>query len=654
MPQETGYQQQTAPRAATAMPLANANTFGAQVGASIADLGATLHERDVRAYQLERKVTADSEASDFQRRFAEARDRLDTVARNARNNAGPGGAGHEAAMRKALDDERKALFGGITEDNVRREAEGQFESWSRGFGQREADFENGQRLGKVATDWASATDIAANRIRGQHDPQAYADEIQLGYRGIDALANVPQDVKEKLKRELVDQKYAIAFLSGLNDNNPALAREMIDKGLFDASLEPQQLTALRNGAEVEVRRAEGEARAQATLLRGQVNGEIDLAVRQLGDGVPMEDGALEALQGRAAAAGLGKDVYDLGKWRVVNNYNRITQSWLPTDFAGEINKLNTRIANAGTNAKPADIIARDHLVKLRTARVGQLTNDPFDYATRNGMAIAPVDFAQPASVAQRKTQAEGLAKQLGTKPLYLMPDEARALSQRYGQGIAGKLEVARSLAQLGGRAAMDAARQVAPSDPVFHRAVTLPLPYAKLALNGSEARRANPAITKVPVEDKDDFDKRDRAIGGAMRALPQGELGAVQETARNIAASLIAENGGDYTPELYATAINMALGATGTGSQRKGGLGLWGNRSFLLPDGVTQAGFEAAISRRQSAPGSAPVNLDGTALDLKRATPVLIGPGVYRWEGPDGGIVRTRDGQTFTTTVRAR
>lgn len=655
MPAETGYQQQTMMRPGAQAPLADPNDFGAQIGGALINAGAQMHQNKIRAYQIDRRAKADAEVADFSVKFAEARDRLDTAAREARANAAAGGAGHVDAMRAAIEAEQKALFAGITEDSVRNNARAQFENWAVNFGQREADFAEGKRVAKVTTDFASSMDISANRVMRLTDPKDYASEVQLGYAAVDALQGVSDDDKAKLKREMVDQKLAYAFLTGLNNSNPALAKEMLDKGLFDERLEPQQIERLRSGSEVEIRRAESEVRAQQAMARTQVNQEIDLAKKQLADGVPMEDAVLEQLQAKATAAGLGTDAYDIASYRIQNNYNRVSQSWTPVQFQAEITRLQTKIANAGDKARPDDIIARDHLVTLRDKRAAQIRTNPFEYGAANGLAVGPVDFNDPGSIQARVSTAEQLAKQLGTKPVYLQPQEAEVLSQEYGKGLTGKLRAVQAISAFGGRAALEVARQIAPQDAVFHRVAVLPLPYAKLALNGAEARKANAALTKGEPEDAETFKVQDASIARALASFGATDVNAIRETAKNIAGGLIAETGDSFSPSLYWRAVNMALGATGTGANRKGGMGLWGNRAVVLPDGVSQAGFESAVMNRRAAdPMAAPVNRDGSPADLRRAVPVAIGAGVYRWEAPNGDVLRTRSGKPYTLTVKAR
>ena len=234
-----GYEQRVGARAQDVAVQTSPDTFGAGLGRALGDLGQTMHRGEIQAYQIERQVRADTEATDFARRFAEFRVGMDDQVRAARASAAEGGAGHREAIKAAYDKGREQLLAGITEDRVRNAAQQQISSFEGGLIEREATWQEGKRVAKVVTDVQTLSDIGANRVRQLSDQGAYQDEVKAGYAFVDSLG-VDDDTKAKLRRELVDQKYAIAFLNGMNDRDPVGARALLDAGTFNEFLEPAQ------------------------------------------------------------------------------------------------------------------------------------------------------------------------------------------------------------------------------------------------------------------------------------------------------------------------------------------------------------------------------------------------------------------------------
>ena len=181
--EERGYQQQLGPARSAALPMADANAFGADVGRAMAKVGDSLHRSETQAYQIERQQKADQEAADFNARFAAARERMDKLSIDSRSNAGPGAAGHSQAMADAWKAESEQLLQGLTESRLINSAKGQMAEFGSRLRSSEYEYEQGARIGKLVADQKSASDVAANRARQAHDPKSFAEEISLGRRG---------------------------------------------------------------------------------------------------------------------------------------------------------------------------------------------------------------------------------------------------------------------------------------------------------------------------------------------------------------------------------------------------------------------------------------------------------------------------------------
>ena len=269
MAQERGYERQVGAASPVGLPDASPASFGAGVGAAIAEAGQTVHQAELRAYQIERQQTADSQAADFAARFARTREAADQAAIDARNGAAPGGAGHADAMAAWWETQATSLADGITDDRVRRRAQEHLEEFGGRFRSSAYQWQEGTRVGKLVTDTGVATDLAANRARRSHDPKSYAEELSLGRQSIEAMTGVPVDVRDKLLRAH-DEAVTVGYFNGLIDTNPAVVPRLLDSGGFDAMLSPEQMERLRNriGGRGAPRRGDG-AGAGGAVDRGR-------------------------------------------------------------------------------------------------------------------------------------------------------------------------------------------------------------------------------------------------------------------------------------------------------------------------------------------------------------------------------------------------
>lgn len=654
---ERGYQAQVGVRAQDVAVQTSPDAYGAQLGSAIGELGQTVHRGDIQAYQIERKARADSEATGFARNFAEWRANMDGIIREQRSGAAPGGVGHQQAVRDAYEKGRETLLSGITEDSVRNSASTQFSTFGASLLEREGTWAEGKRVAKVVDDTQVLSDIGANRVRQMSDQGAYQEEVKLGYAFVDSL-QVDDDTKAKLRRELVDQKYAMAFLDGMTERDPIAARAMMEIGEYNDILEPAQLEKLRNGADMEIRRAAAAERTRATAVRQDVNETTDLAIKAVKDGVLYNDADLATLEQQAVAAGLPPaKVYEIQDVRALNTVKREFQDASPAVIADSLREIDVAIAKGGAGADPKLVQRRNHMQTVLGQRRSEISNDQLGFAARNGITAPAVDWENPqtAAVQERLKALRVASGAAGGVPIqYFDANDLPVIKGWMQSGKGGTLKALAAARAYGGQDAIAAAKQLAPDDPVFAHLVTLNPEVAGIALAGREHLKAFPDANRPKQGDdnyhelKDAFARQDQQVNSALESLDPKQRSAVWLTARELLAGYVAQGFGPLTPDMRQRAINNALWANGRDGQRRGGLATWGDKMFLRPSTMDSAEFTQRVQWTVAhGPGGGPVNADGSPASLARAYPVFLRPNTYLFQGKDGRPLRKKDGSQF-------
>lgn len=658
---ERGYEQQVGARAQDVAVQSSPDQFGAGLGRAAGELGQAMNRADMQAYQIERRVTADTEATDFARRFAEYRVNMDGITRQLRSGAAAGGGGHEAAIRDTYDKGREALLSGITEDSVRRQAEAQFSTFGASLLEREGTWAEGRRVAKVVTDVQTLSDIGANRVRELSDQGAYQDEVKAGYAFVDSL-NVDDDTKAKLRRELVDQKYAVAYLNGLNDKDPALARAMMDAGGFNEVLEPSQLGQLRSGADVEIRRgaalAEHEANMQKAGLREQI-ATLEEADRQ---GLEIDPTQLTGARDQAAAMGDTSTALKIDGMIANNAFARVFRAATPVQREARLAELSGKGNRSGTEQRELEWL-RNHAGALD----GEFNNDPVGYAAKYGAgsSVPPaIDAADPASFAKRLEWRRQYSAATGRPVPVFSDNELVPLREQVQSGAPGRLEVLGALDAMPSADRAVAAGQIAPGDVGFrHEALIQPFARATVYA-GREKLAADRAFLTPDV--KAPGGPRAKAllaiagteIDQALRAMQPAEADAVKDIAGQWLAGWLAakgRNANSITPGDIRNAATAAFGGQSKNGTYLGGIGHWaGGQAYVVPDGFSHSGFQNYLTRQRIADdkkGAGPVDENGQPFNLNNAYPVFIGGGRYRWETQGGSVVMNAKRQIYTTRV---
>ncbi|CAN5484187.1 hypothetical protein BH09PSE4_BH09PSE4_19230 [soil metagenome] len=655
MPAERGYEQQAAPGVTPGLPQASAASFGAGVGQGIDELGGALHARDVEAYKLERRQTADAEAADFNARFAATREELDRASIDARNGAAPGGAGHADAMAKLWAERKAALLDGITEDSVRRSAVAQADEFGSRFQSAEYQFEAGARIGKMATDQQAASDLGANRARRMHDPAAYREELSLGRQAIDSLEGVPDDVKQKLHR-YHDETVTIGFINGLNDTNPKNAMDLLDAGKFDDILTPEQIDRARDGAQVEMRRADAAARAQQAHETSVAKDQLGAIEADLNAGA----GTLADRQRVAEQYAAIGDQSKAAEWRGKATEFAVVQDrradTLP-QMDQQIAALEAKRSGGGLAADEAHRL--NGLKDLRSQSAARLEQPggallQLQYAT--GRPLAALDVHDFATFEARGQQARVAAPRYGRTAIEpILATELPAFKDLM-DGPNGRLQAIDAIQHFrDARTIAGAARQMAGAeDGEFRIAALLPHDVARDVLRVAATLKANPQVWNERTASHDFASWYGPAlswVGGSYR-------NDIFQAAKAFYAQRASDGHEQaYNPGRFAEAIETVLGRSADG---KGGVARTAQGIVLAPAGVDPQTMMRTFARAtpseyaQAAGGRTPRWSDGspiTVAQFKQLLPTQVADGHYGFRGRNNQLIHDDQGNAYTVEL---
>jgi hypothetical protein len=632
--EERGYQQQSGPGRSAALPSANADAFGADVGAAIGRVGDSLHRAKISAYQIERQQKADQEAADFNARFAAARERMDKLSLDLRNSPAPGGAGHAQAIGDAWEAESSELVKGLTETrliNSAREQMAQFGARARGSAY---EYEQGARIGKMVADHQAAADIVGNRLQRDPDPSKFREELEFARQGVAAMTGLSADVQEKILR-YKEQAAALGFAGGMREQNPLALKVLLDRGQFDDLVSPDQMRALRNGADAAIdrQRIAGErvAREQAQLA---TNAEDALKL-QADDGGAVDPNALRAAAERAEAEGKPDRAYTFRASAVKAEIN--TRYGDGNADAGQISqRMGVIERTADWRSKPDLVTEHEQLDTLRT----KMREAEPNYASA-------LDDANPASFAQRERDAVADAQRRGLAvPQPLGPDDVERYQALAKSGLAGQIKVADALAHFSTGAAMAAARQVDPGNRLMIVATTLTPQSRALLLRGEAAGKINPGAVTPSLLDT----KFGRSVGGALVQMGVDYQLGVKQAVEGIADTLVVvRRAKALTDEIWDEALHRALGGTwARNGVKQGGVGEWNGKKIVLPYRMSQEDFDREFSRRNMT-GAHSSGGTVSAAEIRRYyTPVNVGGDRYAMVDSAGRALKAKDGTDFT------
>lgn len=512
-----------------------------------------------------------------------------------------------------------------------------------------------------AADEASASDIAELTRT-------------LGRRGIDGKPLVAPAAASKLI-EKTTQEIGEARLIGAYDRLPGLEAKaaFIEKFKTDfgkseglaATYDFDGFERLTNKMEAGLSR-EVTARNAAVRAAGE---DIKSLAKRAEKGFPAPPEELAAIEAKVAAAGDPRTAADLQNAKGLLELQEAARSWTPAQIDGVILQGRQRMQSEGASTDQTGRLAL--LEGLETTMRTELKQDPLGWADRVGvLKVPPLNFSDEVEAAvslkTRIAQADEVGARYGQEPVYLRPDEKRALSTLVAQGGEQALGLAATFAGVAGEKApkmmaelFDAAPAVAMIGGLVAEAG--PTPAARDAADGLALRKTE-GFQSIAPSSKEARTQAAGLIGGALSSMPKSETAAI--ALANATYEIRARRQGvtEFDADLWKQGLREVLGEQTIGGDVYGGVvnqNRWfdgrGDNMIVLPSFVRQDRWREVIDALQpediAAAGlGAPVGENGKPVSMERlkgATLVQAGDGIYALATGDPsspgaeGIVRT-------------
>lgn len=652
-----------------------------QAGASLERIGAR-----------QKAVDQNNENAAAAVQFAQISTGLDQAEIDGRTHAAPGGAGHTDTINKTADDQINGALGQIKDPKLRSAYEARYAELRGNVSTRAYGWEAAARSDKQVTDTGEAFDTLAKGVA--LNPDALGVQVSLDTVGtMSDHMDVSAELRDKLKHQGWNQ-VAGSFANAMIDKDPHHLVERIGgkPSLLDTLspyLTSDQIKSLDNGAKVEIRRLDAQARAQFDRDKAQAVQGINVLGKRVTDvhdlnNITDDDFA----KARAAAKkyDLPEKLIDIADWQDLRDVKQETRTWTTPQWNQAINELEAKKDKA-----PAENLRLKHLEQLGPAAISLINSDKSGFEARNGNPAPAIDWnaADPGALAKmgeaRSSWATSAAHANGwvDRPL-LTNDDLQVWQARVKQGTAGQLETAAAMRATFRTDAAAAVRQIDPSNTDLQLMVGLHPRIATLYKEGADGLKSG--AIKLGAAPEDDQAMRN-AFAKYMPAIPPAMQDAVYRAGLNITAGIAKEFGntnpsGDVLTSSFEQALQRAGGRSGrvTDFNAPGGFAQWPpdpktGRYVWLPSNVTSNQFISRISRAgaaewaHAAGGNEPYyrGPDGKLAKMSESQvahlkeyPLELGAdaqgrqiaGVYRLSMPGGGYIGNKDGTPWQFDIR--
>jgi hypothetical protein len=493
-----------------------------------------------------------------------------------------------------------------------------------------------------------------------------------------AAAKILMDAKTEIATARI--KGAFSRLPGL----PAKA-EMINKLRADftdgkgvaAEYDAAGFETVISSLEADYRSARA---AEAVGVRA-LKEDITAAVGVLEKGFDPGEDAIAGLKGRlagvAGAEGGAELAQDLAQAESLLAFQKGARTSTPAEL--EAWAAAERKALEGGDADAFRVQRLSTGEKLLKTMNAELKQDPLGWADRVGLVkVAPLDFssadAAGATMKARLAQAEEIAAVYGQKPVYLRPDEKRALSVAAAQGGEQMLAITSAIAAAAGDRTPKVIAEIADQAPVVafiagHVALAGPTAAARDAADGIALAKTEGFKSLAPSKENARL-ALDPVIGRALSELPQAETAAI--AAANAIYEVRARRQGviDFDAELWSAGLNEVLGQRKIDGTTWGGIvyqtDAWfggDSNAIVLPPAVRADGLEDLLGAitTEDLVASRPRYADGSTApvsEVRRAKLKNAGDGRY-WlalgdpEGEDPQWLLDTDGRKWVLDLNA-
>ncbi len=677
---EGPYRAGVAPGGAADLPGASGEAFGAPVGRGIDEFGRALDRRAIVKSQVEERRTRENEAANAGVAYAEMQGRIESYATTRRAAAEAGAPRHAEEMEAFVDGQINDFMRPWTNERVRNTYREQTAQLRASLLPREQGWEIGQRVEYRGQQVRQAAQITASRLSAMPLDDAapgLAAAALADVRRSVGLFELPGNESERLVRE-IGRELMVGFANNLVDNAPDRVEELLGNPEFSSYLNADDVTALRRGSRVELRRRQAQQEAAVANEQATARERIAGYFTGIASGIQYSDAETEEFRGLVETHGTDSHRIHFAQSAADRTVDRETDGLSIERLDQMIVTLEAK-NEARTDQEDLQLAS---LVRVRAARHARIQADPEAAAAASGHAMTQVNWDAPDPAAVDRRVAEARAQQGANRqavPAIFAPERLRVLQERMGQGPAGQVEVASWLRRQLRHNAQFGMAQVAPPGSRDHQLmshlVSMPEAHQVWYARGGEALAQNAALWRGA--DSEEKGRGGNSIAASMRdAFPdQDSFNTAVAIARNVSAAFLANEGqAEFSERHFRTALSEVVGETRRDGRVFGGIrGFYGSH-VLLPRDMTSDDFERAIMGGDGAAfGRSAVDRDGNSapggafwmnrrtgerqevysgdiqdgLRTSRLRLRTIRPGVYSIVTQDNNPLKRQDGQIW-------
>ncbi len=662
-----------APQPTETQPLpmnATPDQFGAGVFGEVAQGAAQAYAGMEQRRQIDLKNEMDAQAGHAQVAIAQFQARMSDVENAVRTDASIPANGYRAEVLRQFDAAAPSITAGISNQNVIRMVQDQLGELRARTNQSAGDYQT-VTLGKMAWQNAVHADDANTSLAAQMvDP---ADVRMVQNRAGDmwhSLADLTPDQRH-LGTMQSAEKIGIAYAWGAVQRDPVAALKALDDGtMVSLGVPGEQIHVLRRSAEAGIKGIEAEARAQQAAAKAQFNQQYSIFIGRAHDGEDIKPVEAASLSQQALSFGEADKAREIGRALEDQGFAKQYRTMAANPAA-----MQQHIAELGAKAHPSPVEQRELAWAQEHASglASRFSGDPVGYLATygpRGTQPPPLDMNDPKSMVARANWAGVATSVTGQTITPLSEAEMAPMRKAIAQGPAGRLEALQQLDALPAVARAQWARAIMPNDKLFQQEAMLAPGVRDLVHSGKIIQEGNQGYwpsnsMNLPDQRKSaqQLTNFDAMIANTLRNVDAETVVAVQQNMRNYLAGKFKSQGKANAHQITGAdlreAATYAFGGQMKNGQQYGGGMLWREpQGFVVaPENMTGAQFFNAIRADLAAQvkaGHGPVEPNGHDFDLKKATPVFIGNGVYRWEtgtGPNASIVLNKKGQPYITRI---